>query len=191
MRTAASGRPETASGGPETASGGTKTLSGGTATVGDGRGPASGRSSEAGGHVRILTRELTYTTEGHGDILPVGEDIARELRQSGLAEGTVTVFVPGATGAVTTLEYEPGVVSDFRRLFDEIAGPDRDYRHNRLLGDGNGHSHVRAGVLGPSLVVPFSSGRLLLGTWQEICLVCFDNRPRERRVVLQFTGIRG
>jgi secondary thiamine-phosphate synthase enzyme len=110
------------------------------------------------------------------------------VRQSGINSGIVTVFCPGATGAVTTIEFEEGAVRDFKRLFDEIAAPDRSYAHNTLAGDRNGHSHVRAALLGPSLTVPFVDGKLILGTWQEIIFVDFDNRPRQRSIVLQIMG---
>ena len=98
------------------------------------------------------------------------------------------MFGPGATCAITTIEYEDGAVSDFQRLFDEIADPDRPYAHNARWGDGNGHSHVRAALLGPSLTVPFVDQSLLLGTWQRIIFVDFDNRSRSRRVIVQVMG---
>ena len=97
-------------------------------------------------------------------------------------------WCPSATSALTTIEYESGALSDLQRLFDEIAAPDRDYAHNMRWGDGNGHSHVRAALLGPSLVVPFVEGDLQLGTWQQIILVDFDNRPRSRQLVVQIVG---
>lgn len=141
------------------------------------------------GTVQVLTRDLEFSTQGDGDIINVTARLRELLTETGLDAGTATVFAPGATGAVTTLEFETGVVHDFQRLFDEISAPDRPYDHNVRLGDGNGHSHVRAGLLGPSLVVPFVDGRFTLGTWQEVCFVCFDNRPRERRLVVQFMGV--
>jgi len=95
------------------------------------------------------------------------------------------VFVPGSTGAITTIEFEDGVVSDFKRLFEEIATENRPYQHNLRLGDGNGHSHVRASLLGPSLTVPFGDGKLMLATWQQIIFVDFDNRARSRNVIIQ------
>jgi secondary thiamine-phosphate synthase enzyme len=143
----------------------------------------------ATGTLTVATHSFSVQTKGEADIHNVTEEVRRILSASGLESGTATVFVPGATGAVTTLEFEPGVVQDFQRLFEEIVGQEKHYEHNVMLGDGNGHSHVRAGLLGPSLVVPFAAGRLILGTWQEICLVCFDNRPRERKVVVQLMGV--
>lgn len=141
------------------------------------------------GTLTVATRSFTIATRGAADIHNITDDVRRLLQESALDSGIATVFVPGATGAITTLEFEPGVVHDFQRLFDQIVPSEQAYRHNITLGDGNGHSHVRAGLLGPSLVVPFAGGHLILGTWQEICLVCFDNRPRERKVVVQFMGV--
>lgn len=143
----------------------------------------------ATGAFTVMTRYVTFSTQGEGDVIDLTDQIGHLLRESGLTSGTVTVFAPGATGAVTTLEFEPGVVHDFKQLFGRIVPPDDPYRHNLLLQDGNGHSHVRAGLLGPSLVIPFVSGRLTLGTWQEAVFVCFDNRPRDRRVIVQFMGV--
>ena len=102
--------------------------------------------------------------------------------------GTVTLFSPSATSALTTIEYESGCLSDIRRLFDEIVEPNQHYAHNARWGDGNGHSHIRAALLGPSLSVPFIDGRLTLGTWQQIIFIDFDNRARQRRLIAQFIG---
>jgi secondary thiamine-phosphate synthase enzyme len=141
------------------------------------------------GDLTIATRSVSFSTQGEGDVVDLTDHLNRALRETGLAAGTMTVFAPGATGAVTTLEFEPGVVHDFKQLFARIVPADDPYRHNLLLSDGNGHSHVRAGLLGPSLVVPFNEGRLTLGTWQEVVFVCFDNRPRDRKVVVQIMGV--
>jgi secondary thiamine-phosphate synthase enzyme len=107
---------------------------------------------------------------------------------SELSGGIVTLFTPSATSGLTTIEYESGCISDLRRLFDEIVNPQRHYDHNARWGDGNGHSHVRAALLGPSLTVPFVNGRLTLGTWQQIIFIDFDNRARRRRLVVQIMG---
>jgi secondary thiamine-phosphate synthase enzyme len=151
--------------------------------------PTTVSGYSASGTMQVVTHSFTMPTEGEADIHNITDEVRRLLAATGLDSGTATVFMPGATGAVTTLEFEPGVVQDFKRLFDEVAARARDYQHNVMLGDGNGHSHVRAGLLGPSLVVPFAGNRLILGTWQEICLVDFDNRPRDRKVVVQFMGV--
>ena len=142
------------------------------------------------GSLTVSTQHLTFSTQGEGDVVNLTHGLNRILRDSGLDSGTLTVFAPGATGAVTTLEFEPGVVRDFQRLFDQITPADQPYRHNLLLQDGNGHSHVRAGLVGPSIVVPFTGARLTLGTWQEVVFVCFDNRPRDRKIVVQISGVK-
>jgi secondary thiamine-phosphate synthase enzyme len=136
----------------------------------------------------VETHTITLDTQGHADVLDITESLAKAVQEGGLASGTVTVFCPSATSGVTTIEYESGCLSDLRRLFDEIVDPDRHYAHNARWGDGNGHSHVRAALLGPSLTVPFVDGRLTLGTWQQVVFVDFDNRPRHRELVLQMVG---
>jgi len=135
-----------------------------------------------------MTFALQLNTRGDADIQDITEAVAVLVQDSGLENGTVTVFCPSATSALTTIEYESGCISDLRRLFDEIVDPHRDYAHNARWHDGNGHSHVRAALLGPSLTVPFVQQRLTLGTWQQIIYVDFDNRPRNRELVLQLIG---
>lgn len=136
----------------------------------------------------VITKTLDFRTKGHAQMLDITSDTQRAVSDSGLKSGIVTVFVPGSTAALTTIEYEQGAVQDFQRLFDQIVDPDQHYAHNARWGDGNGHSHVRAALLGPSLTVPFNDGRLLLGTWQQIIFVDFDNRGRSRNVILQIMG---
>jgi secondary thiamine-phosphate synthase enzyme len=136
----------------------------------------------------ILSTTISLRTRGDADVHDITERVAALIAQSGLKSGTATVFCPSATSAVTTIEYESGAVSDLKRLFDEVIPPDRDYAHNARWGDGNGHSHVRASLLGPSLTIPFVDGRLTLGTWQQIIYVYFDTRPRSRELVLQIIG---
>ncbi len=136
----------------------------------------------------VKTDAIELQTRGHGDMLDITGEVAARVRESGMTAGVVTVFCPGSTSALTTIEDESGALADLRRLFDEIVPPDRDYAHNRRWGDGNGHSHVRAALLGPSLTVPFVNGELQLGTWQQITYCDFDNRARARRVVVQIMG---
>lgn len=136
----------------------------------------------------IQTTAIELETDGHGQVISITPLVSDAVRGSGITSGIVTVFCPSATSAVTTLEFESGAVADFQRLFDEIIDPNRDYRHNLRWGDGNGHSHVRAALLGPSLTVPFVERKMTLGTWQEIVFVDFDNRPRHRRLVVQLLG---
>jgi secondary thiamine-phosphate synthase enzyme len=131
---------------------------------------------------------IKLETLGDADIQDITGAVANAIRQTELEDGVVTVFCPSATSALTTIEYESGCISDLRRLFDEIVDPDRHYAHNARWGDGNGHSHVRAALLGPSLTVPFVDKRLTLGTWQQIIFVDFDNRVRRRELVVQVLG---
>jgi len=136
----------------------------------------------------VKTHLLELSTRGDGDILDITSALADAVTESGLRNGTATLFTPSATSGLTTIEYESGCVSDLQRLFDEIADPARHYAHNARWGDGNGHSHVRAALLGPSLTVPFVDGNLTLGTWQQIIFVDFDNRQRRRQLVAQIIG---
>jgi secondary thiamine-phosphate synthase enzyme len=136
----------------------------------------------------IYSTTFKLDSRGDADILDITDPIASAVVESEFKNGTVTVFTPSATSALTTIEYESGCLADLRRLFNEIVDPDRPYAHNARWGDGNGHSHVRAALLGPSLTIPFIQGRLTLGTWQQIIFVDFDNRPRRRELVVQVMG---
>ena len=136
----------------------------------------------------VETKSFTISTQGDCDILDITPQVSRELSKAELSSGTATVFVAGSTCAVTTIEYESGVLSDLKDAFERMAPEAMHYAHNARWGDGNGHSHVRASVLGPSLTVPFSENGPLLGTWQQIVLVDFDNRPRTRKVIVQIIG---
>jgi secondary thiamine-phosphate synthase enzyme len=136
----------------------------------------------------VKTLSISLNTRGDADIHDITDQLARQVTQSGLTDGTVTIFCPSATSALTTIEYESGAVNDLRRLFDEIIPQDREYAHNARWHDGNGHSHVRAALLGPSLTIPFVNRQLTLGTWQQVIYVDFDNRPRKRELVLQLIG---
>ncbi|HEX2906364.1 MAG TPA: secondary thiamine-phosphate synthase enzyme YjbQ [Phototrophicaceae bacterium] len=136
----------------------------------------------------VKTSALSLRTSGKADIIDITTAAQQAVEESQLQAGILTLFVPGSTAALTTIEYERGVLQDFERLFDEIVSENRTYAHNAQWGDGNGHSHVRAALLGASLTVPFAEGRLLLGTWQQIILVDFDNRSRTRQVVTQVMG---
>jgi secondary thiamine-phosphate synthase enzyme len=136
----------------------------------------------------VKTLSLTLSTRGHTDIQDITGPLTGCLDQSGLQNGILTVFCPSSTSAVTTIEYEPGVVSDLKRLFDEIIPANQPYAHNAAWGDGNGHSHVRAALLKASLTIPFVSGSLTLGTWQQVIYLDFDNRPRRRELVVQIIG---
>ena len=141
------------------------------------------------GLARVITGSIELASRGDADMVKITEEVAEAVKQTGLMDGTVTVFVPGATGALTTLEYEPGVVEDMQKALDVVAPADRFYQHNVNLGDGNGHSHVRAGLVGPSLTIPFVDGRLTLGRYQNIVFCDFDTRPRKRSLVVQAMGV--
>ncbi|MBS3784343.1 MAG: secondary thiamine-phosphate synthase enzyme YjbQ [Anaerolineae bacterium] len=136
----------------------------------------------------VVTKEIRLDTEGHCDILDITSQVSTAVEESQLQDGTVTVFCPGSTGGLTTIEYESGALHDLEQVLDEIAPPDRDYRHHLRWGDDNGHSHVRSAMIGPSLTIPFVEGDLTLGTWQQIVFLDFDTRPRSRTLVLQIIG---
>ncbi len=136
----------------------------------------------------VVTGRVEFATRGNGDVLDITGEVHRRLQASGLQDGVITVFTSSSTSGLTTLEYESGAVHDLQKMFDRIAPPDIDYRHNLRWGDGNGHSHVRHALLGPSLTIPFVKGRMTLGTWQQIIFVDFDNRARSRSIVVQIMG---
>ena len=136
----------------------------------------------------VFSREFEFPMQAELDILNITDEVAQAVRDSGMSAGTATVFVPGATGAITCLEYEPGVVADFRQAIERMAPRDMPYDHDKYQADGNGHAHVRAGFIGPSLAVPFQEGKLVMGVWQQIVLVNCDNRPRSRRLLVQVVG---
>lgn len=132
--------------------------------------------------------QCEFSTTSGTDIIDVTPEARVFLEESGIADGVLIVFAPGATAGITTIEFEAGALADLRRALDIVAPRDQDYEHNQRWGDGNGHSHIRAALLGPSLAVPIQDGQLDLGTWQQIVLCDFDNRPRTRRVSLQAIG---
>ncbi len=136
----------------------------------------------------VISKSISVNTKGNADIHDITDQITSAVSKSGLTTGTVTIFCPSSTSALTTIEYESGALSDLRRLFDEIVPADQEYAHNQRWHDGNGHSHVRAALLGPSLTIPFVDGQLTLGTWQQVIYVDFDNRPRQRELILQLIG---
>jgi secondary thiamine-phosphate synthase enzyme len=136
----------------------------------------------------VVTESIRFSTRGHGQVVDITEEVARKVVESNVTAGTITIFTPSATSALTTIEYESGAVADLQTLFDRIVPQDMEYRHNLRWGDGNGHSHVRAALLGASLTVPFVDSRLTLGTWQQIVFLDFDVRPHDRKLVLQIMG---
>ena len=136
----------------------------------------------------VVTEQLSIRTRGEGDILDVTGDVAEAVAKSKLQDGVVTIFVPGATGALTTIEYEPGLLKDLPDILERIAPRNLEYEHEKRWHDGNGHSHVRASIIGPSVTVPFIKGRLTLGTWQQIVFMELDVHSRNRDLILQIIG---
>jgi secondary thiamine-phosphate synthase enzyme len=136
----------------------------------------------------VRQSELELNTTGNGQMTDITAEVSRAAAESGIKDGIVTVFVPGATGAVTTIEYESGLEKDFAELIERLVPQGKEYAHNARWGDGNGHSHLRASLLGPSLTVPLTDGALTLGTWQQIVFVDFDTRSRMRNLIVQIVG---
>lgn len=136
----------------------------------------------------VVTKDIILQTKGNCDILDMTSQVARKVEESGVNSGTVTLFISGSTAGITTIEYEPRLLSDFKGMWDKVIPQNIPYEHNKTWGDGNGHSHVRASMLGASLTIPFVNKRLTLGTWQQIVFLDFDNRPRSRKMVLQIMG---
>ena len=131
---------------------------------------------------------LPLRTQGNTDMIDLTDLVQKGIKESNLSSGMACIFVPGSTCGITTIEFEPGCLADFKKLFDEIIPKDQEYQHHLRWGDGNGHSHIRSALLGPSFTFPFEEGKALLGTWQQIILVDFDNRPRKRNLILQLIG---
>ncbi len=136
----------------------------------------------------VVSASITLSTQGNADVREITDQVSRLVSESKLRQGIVTVFCPSSTSGITTIEYEPGCVTDLHRMFDELVPSDRPYRHDQTWGDANGFSHMRAALLKASLTVPFVDGNLTLGTWQQIIYVDFDNRPRHRELVVQILG---
>lgn len=136
----------------------------------------------------IITRSISLSAEGLCDIHDITGRVQDILKSSGLNAGTVTVFVPGSTGGLTTIEYEPGLKVDLPALMEKLIPSDITYKHDETWGDGNGFSHLRAAMMGPDITVPFVAGKMTLGTWQQIVFVDFDNRSRQRELVVQICG---
>ena len=141
------------------------------------------------GIVKLFTTHITVSTKGNTDIIDLTEKVQARLEDYSLKEGQITLFVPGSTGGLTTMEFEPNLAEDIRTAFEKIAPKDIEYAHHMTWGDYNGHSHVRASLMGPSLTVPFKNKKLILGTWQQIVFIDFDTARRSRNLVLQILGI--
>ncbi len=136
----------------------------------------------------VVTSRISFHTDGETDIVNITDQLEESIRDSRLKEGVATVFVPGSTGALTTIEYEPGLLEDFPDMLDRVAPRDIEYEHEKRWHDGNGHSHVRASLIGPSITIPFQNGKPTLGTWQQLVFIELDARSRSRQVVVQIMG---
>ncbi|MFH1011608.1 MAG: secondary thiamine-phosphate synthase enzyme YjbQ [bacterium] len=136
----------------------------------------------------VKTFHISVSSRGDGDIHDLTQQVAERLADSELKDGLATVFVPGSTASITTIEFEPGLKKDMPEVLNRLVPSNVRYHHDDTWGDGNGYAHVRASLIGPGIVVPFENGRLCLGTWQQIVLMDFDNRPRRREIVVQFLG---
>jgi len=136
----------------------------------------------------VVTKSLKIRTKGNTDILDITPHVKKAVKETEIGNGIAVVFVPGSTGGITTLEYEPGLKKDLPTAFERIAPQNIEYAHHQTWGDYNGHSHVRSALLGTSFTVPFVSSNLILGTWQQIVLVDFDTRPRTREIIVQVLG---
>jgi secondary thiamine-phosphate synthase enzyme len=136
----------------------------------------------------VVTKRISLQSKGHCDIIDVTSQVEQQVAGAGINNGTVTLFITGSTAGVSTIEFESGVLSDFQNMWERNVPKNIPYQHDRAWGEGNGYSHVRASLLGASLVIPFSDKKLALGTWQQIVVVDFDNRARSRQIVLQIMG---
>jgi len=140
-------------------------------------------------HFNIVYSTISFNTSSQTDIINITSEVEENVLSSGIKKGNLLLFISGSTAALTTIEYESGVVNDLRRAIERMAPQNVQYEHDRRWGDGNGYSHVRAALVGASLHIPVRDGRMLLGTWQQIVLLDFDNRPRKREVQVQISGI--
>lgn len=138
--------------------------------------------------MQIKTLSFSVDTQGNNDIIDITAEIQTKLKECGMMEGSVLIFAPGSTAGLTTIEYEPGLLKDYPEFFEKIAPSNSKYHHDETWHDRNGYAHVRASLQGGSLTIPFAKSQLLLGTWQQIVLIDFDNRARKRNVIAQFTG---
>jgi secondary thiamine-phosphate synthase enzyme len=136
----------------------------------------------------VVTKRISLQSKGHCDIIDVTSQVEQQVAGAGVNDGTVTLFVTGSTAGVSTIEFESGLLSDFQDMWERNFPKNIPYKHDSAWGEGNGYSHVRASLLGASLVIPFNDKRLALGTWQQIVVVDFDNRSRSRQIVLQIMG---
>lgn len=138
--------------------------------------------------MKSVHKDLSISTKGNTDVIDITRDVEKHLQNTGLSDGVVTVFIRGSTGSLTTIEYEPNLVQDLKDALERLIPRNMEYAHTKTWGDYNGHSHIRASILGPSLQVPFINKKLQLGTWQQIIFIDFDTHPRQRKILLHFIG---
>ena len=138
--------------------------------------------------MRVITKELSYNSKGNTDIIELSADLEKLLNNQEIDSGLMTVFVVGSTAGITTIEYESGLVEDFQKMFERLMPQNIRYAHNDRWQDGNGYAHIRASLLGSSCLIPLVNHKLCLGTWQQVILVDFDNRPRKRKIIVQIMG---
>ena len=136
----------------------------------------------------VITKTAQIETRGENDLINITGQTSKALEESKLQDGIITVFISGSTAAITTIEYEPGLKQDFPRMLSRIVPKNIEYQHDNTWHDGNGHSHIKASLIGPSLTIPFKDGNLMLGTWQQIVLLETDTKPRQRKIILQIIG---
>jgi secondary thiamine-phosphate synthase enzyme len=139
-------------------------------------------------NIPVITKKIRFQTKGEIDIIDISKSVNKAIQETNLKDGIATIFCPGATGAITTIEYEPGLLEDLPRALEKFAPKNAYYKHHEMWHDGNGHSHVRASIVGPSLTVPFSEKRLILGTWQQIVFLELDVKSRNREIIIQIIG---
>ena len=138
--------------------------------------------------MQVITKSITIQTKGNPDLIDITSNVKQALKVSKLKTGNVTVFVVGSTAAITTFEYESGLIKDVQELYEKLIPSNKGYHHDNTWGDANGFSHLRSALQGASLTVPFDDGKILLGTWQQVVLLEFDNRPRQRQIIVQLIG---
>lgn len=136
----------------------------------------------------VETKSISFSTKGHDDMINLTTKVSSQVNNSKVKNGIVTVFIPGSTGAITTIEYESGLVHDLKSILEKIIPSNKTYKHNMKWHDGNGHSHLKASLIGPSVTVPINKNKLQLGTWQQIIFIDCDNRSRNRNLVIQIIG---
>ena len=136
----------------------------------------------------VISKQIKIQSKGENDVIDITEDVGKIIQESKINSGIVTIFVSGSTGALTTIEYEPGLKKDFPDMLERIAPKNIEYGHEKMWHDGNGHSHVKASLIGPSITIPFENSEMLLGTWQQIVFIELDTRSRERTLIVQIIG---